>query len=113
MSPGPEEQPLRLARLAHLLGHPVRVRIVEALNDGRRTSASALSLAHEDVNLTGWSYHLRTLHRAGALVLVADRPVRGALEHIYELAPGHWQELQDFIASIAPRTDPGESTSLQ
>jgi hypothetical protein len=73
------------------LKHPLRVRILEALNEGPRspsqfveeglipkehfsTYQQALSLA---------SYHFRELEKEGCLEVVESIPRRGAVEHVY------------------------------
>jgi hypothetical protein len=73
------------------LKHPLRVRILEILNEGPkspsqfveeglvpkglfRTYEQALSLA---------SYHFRELEREGCLEIVESIPRRGAIEHVY------------------------------
>ncbi|HEX7279633.1 MAG TPA: winged helix-turn-helix domain-containing protein [Solirubrobacterales bacterium] len=74
-----------------MLKHPLRVRILEVLNEGPRspsqfveeglipkehftTYQQALSLA---------SYHFRELEKEGCLKVVESIPRRGAVEHVY------------------------------
>jgi hypothetical protein len=74
------------------LKHPLRVRILEILNDGPRSPsqfveeglvpkemfqsyAQALSLA---------AYHFRELEKEGCLEIVDSIPRRGAIEHVYK-----------------------------
>lgn len=74
------------------LKHPLRVRILEVLNEGPKSPSQfveeglvpkehyssyqqALSLA---------SYHFRELEKDGCLEVVQSIPRRGALEHVYE-----------------------------
>jgi len=74
------------------LKHPLRVRILEALNEGPRSPSQfveeglipkehfssyqqALSLA---------SYHFRELEKEGCLKVVESIPRRGAVEHVYQ-----------------------------
>ena len=74
-----------------VLKHPLRVRILEVLNEGPRspsqfveeglipkehftTYQQALSLA---------SYHFRELEKEGCLEVVESIPRRGAIEHVY------------------------------
>jgi DNA-binding transcriptional ArsR family regulator len=74
------------------LKHPLRVRILEVLNEGPRspsqfveeglipkehysTYQQALSLA---------SYHFRELQKEGCLEVIESIPRRGAVEHVYE-----------------------------
>lgn len=75
-----------------LLGHPIRVRILEILNEGPKSPSQfveeglvpkemyksyqqALSLA---------SYHFRELEKGGSLRIIDSIPRRGATEHVYE-----------------------------
>jgi hypothetical protein len=74
------------------LKHPLRVRILEVLNEGPRSPSQfveeglipkehytsyqqALSLA---------SYHFRELQKEGCLEVIESIPRRGAVEHVYE-----------------------------
>jgi DNA-binding MarR family transcriptional regulator len=73
----------QLARELEGLAHPVRLRVVLAIGD-EQSSPTALA-ARLSVPLGTLSYHVRCLAAIGLLKLVAQRPRRGALEHIYEL----------------------------
>ena len=65
-----------------ILTHQLRKRILMALADGQSASPSSLArtLAEPIGNI---SYHVKSLVKVDALSLVATRPVRGALEHVY------------------------------
>ena len=78
----------QLARELDGLSHPVRLKVVLDMESGR---ASPTALASRlDVPLGTMSYHVRCLAAIGLLELVASRPRRGALEHVYRLTPrGH------------------------
>lgn len=82
----------RKETISAALKHPLRVRILEALNEGPRspsqfveeglipkehyeTYQQALSLA---------SYHFRELQKEGCLEVIESIPRRGAVEHVYE-----------------------------
>lgn len=82
----------RKETISAALKHPLRVRILEVLNEGPRspsqfveeglipkehyaTYQQALSLA---------SYHFRELQKEGCLEVIESIPRRGAVEHIYE-----------------------------
>jgi hypothetical protein len=81
----------RSETICAVLKHPLRVRILEVLNEGPRSPSQfveeglvpkeqfdnynqALSLA---------SYHFRALEKDGCLEIVESIPRRGALEHVY------------------------------
>lgn len=82
----------RADTICAVLKHPLRVRILEILNEGPKSPSQfveeglvpkehysgyqqALSLA---------SYHFRELAKEGCLKVVASIPRRGAIEHVYE-----------------------------
>ena len=66
------------------LAHPLRVRVLEALED---RTASPSELADElGANLSLLSYHVRKLEELGMIELVRKAPRRGAIEHFYALA---------------------------
>jgi DNA-binding transcriptional ArsR family regulator len=67
--------------VARALGHPLRARILRAL-DGRRASPNQLS-GELGAPLPILSYHVRELARAGLIAQTDTRPVRGAVEHYY------------------------------
>jgi DNA-binding transcriptional ArsR family regulator len=81
----------RVETICTALKHPIRVRILEVLNEGPRSPSQfveeglipkehyssyqqALSLA---------SYHFRELQKDGCLEVVESIPRRGAVEHVY------------------------------
>jgi DNA-binding transcriptional ArsR family regulator len=67
--------------LAKALAHPLRTRILAALED---RTASPSELAGElDASLGVVSYHVRRLEALGFLKLVRREPRRGAVEHYY------------------------------
>ncbi|HXR60985.1 MAG TPA: winged helix-turn-helix domain-containing protein [Solirubrobacterales bacterium] len=72
-------------RLVRALAHPLRIKILEALND-HVASPNALS-ERLDAGLTGVAYHTRELDRLGALELVDTARRRGAVEHFYKARP--------------------------
>ncbi|HWO47811.1 MAG TPA: winged helix-turn-helix domain-containing protein [Solirubrobacterales bacterium] len=85
------EDKKRTETICAVLKHPLRVRILEALNEGPRSPSQfveeglipkehftsyqqALSLA---------SYHFRELEKEGCLEVIESIPRRGAVEHVY------------------------------
>jgi DNA-binding transcriptional ArsR family regulator len=71
-------------KLAKVMSHPLRVRILRALEDGM---ASPNQIARRlGAPLPNVSYHVRALERAGLIVLEKTEPRRGAVEHYYKSA---------------------------
>ncbi|MDQ3724580.1 MAG: hypothetical protein M3335_01605 [Actinomycetota bacterium] len=74
-----------------VLRHPLRVRILEVLNEGPRSPSQFVEDGlvpkeqfenyHQALSLA--SYHFRELEKEGCLEVVESIPRRGALEHIY------------------------------
>lgn len=80
-------------RVLRALNHPVRRRILQELSEG---SASASTLAKRfDLELGAVSYHLNQVlaRECGVVVLVDTIARRGALEKIYGLDTGVWEQL--------------------
>ncbi len=84
-APG-ESIPVNWERLARATAHPLRVSILEILGiDGGRV-LSPSDLSHElQIPLSNTNYHVTELAKAGLIVLVRQRAVRGATEHFYTL----------------------------
>ena len=81
-----ESIPVEWERLARATAHPLRVSILEILGiDGGRV-LSPSDLSHElQIPLSNTNYHVTELAKAGLIVLVRQRAVRGATEHFYTL----------------------------
>jgi hypothetical protein len=84
--PHGESIPVNWERLARATAHPLRVSILEILGiDGGRV-LSPSDLSHElQIPLSNTNYHVTELAKAGLIVLVRQRAVRGATEHFYTL----------------------------
>lgn len=85
------------ARLAKALAHPLRVRLLAALNEG---VASPNELSEQvDEPLQNVSYHVRVLLSLGCIELVRTAQRRGAIEHFYRavmrpfFSDSDWQQL--------------------
>jgi DNA-binding transcriptional ArsR family regulator len=87
-------------RLVKALAHPVRVQVLEALQD-RVASPTEISKGMEE-SLGVISYHVNTLVDCGCIELVRTRPRRGALEHFFRAAPRSFIGHQDWRR--APRS---------
>ncbi len=80
--------------LARALAHPMRVRILEALQ-GRTASPTEIARELEEA-LGNISYHSRTLIEAGCIEQVGTRPKRGTIEHFYTARPRSFIGHQDW-----------------
>ncbi|MBB6049376.1 helix-turn-helix domain-containing protein [Armatimonas rosea] len=67
---------------ARALLHPIRVRIVTALQD-RQLTPRQLSVFLDDVPLTTLYRHINLLLEAGLLEVVAERRVHGTVERVF------------------------------
>ena len=69
--------------MAKVLAHPLRFKILIAMNTPfRRLSPSGFS-EETDEPLSNASYHFRVLDRAGCIKVVETYQRRGATEHVY------------------------------
>lgn len=68
-----------------LILHPVRLRILHAMSGGRERTASDLCADLPDVPKTSLYRHVGVLAEAGALEVVAEQRVHGAVERRYRL----------------------------
>lgn len=72
-----------MLKLAMAISHPVRFRIITAMNAPER-SASPKELAEEfELDVKRVAYHVRELTALGYLELVETEPRRGSIEHVY------------------------------
>lgn len=94
------EVPTGMFAMSRVFAHPLRVKIMYAMNGPeRRASASSLE-AELRVDLKRLSYHMRELAAMGFIQQVDERPVRGSLEKIY--APNKRLEAWDLEWSTMP-----------
>jgi len=78
--------------LCGVLKHPLRVRILEILNEGPKSPSQFVQeglvpkVHYDDYQqaLSLASYHFRELEKVGCLRIVDTIPRRGATEHVYE-----------------------------
>ena len=84
--PSTRSIPVNWERLARATAHPLRISILEILgiDGGRVLSPSDLSQELQ-IPLSNTNYHVTELAKAGLIVLVRQRAVRGATEHFYTL----------------------------
>lgn len=67
--------------LGALVAHPLRSQCLTLLAD--RTASPAEISIELGENLGNVSYHIRKLWKGGAVEIVEEKPVRGAMEHFY------------------------------
>lgn len=80
--------------LVRALAHPMRVRILEALQ-GRTASPTELTREFAD-SLGVVSYHANALLDVGCIEQVRTRPKRGTIEHFYTATPRSFIGHQDW-----------------
>lgn len=85
---------------ADLLLHPVRLRIVQAFLGERALTTAQLAAELDDVPAGSLYRHVAMLTKAGVLQVVAERPVRGAVERTY------------MLRLHAAQIDPGEIAAM-
>lgn len=73
-------------QLAKARLHPTQVKILEALDRETEPRSPVWLAKGLGGDIGNVSYHLRFLRKLGAVEMVRTRPVRGAVEHFYELA---------------------------
>ncbi|HET9197944.1 MAG TPA: winged helix-turn-helix domain-containing protein [Solirubrobacterales bacterium] len=81
----------RSVTIFNALKHPLRVRILEILNEGPRSPSQFVEeglIPKDSFNsyqqaLSLASYHFRELEKEGCLEIVESIPRRGAVEHVY------------------------------
>ncbi|MFD0413203.1 helix-turn-helix domain-containing protein [Streptomyces sp. NPDC127108] len=71
-----------------LLLHPVRIRIVHAMYDGRTRTTTELRSLLPDVSKATLYRHTSLLVEGGLLVVADEQPVRGSMERHYRLHRG-------------------------
>jgi DNA-binding transcriptional ArsR family regulator len=67
--------------LGAIIAHPLRSQCLSLLAE--RTASPAELSVELGENLGNVSYHVRKLWKAGAVEIVEEKPVRGAMEHFY------------------------------
>lgn len=85
------EEKKRSETICNALKHPLRVRILEVLNEGPRSPSQFVEeglIPKEHFNtyqqaLSLASYHFRELEKEGCLEVIESIPRRGAIEHVY------------------------------
>jgi hypothetical protein len=87
--------------VANVLAHPLRVRILEVLNqrDMSPVEFCREGFAPPDLEVSHVAYHFRELAEYGSLAVVEQNPRRGSVEHVYRglgrayFSDHQWDEL--------------------
>lgn len=82
-------------QLFKAMAHPLRVRILEQLNEQEATPSALARQLHAD--LGDVSYHVQVLLRHQAIELVDVRPGRGAVAHVYRALTRPFFEDSDWV----------------
>jgi DNA-binding transcriptional ArsR family regulator len=70
---------------AQIILHPIRMRIIQTLIGGVQLTAQQMAEVLSDVPQASLYRHLNKLTKAGIVSVVAENPVRGAVEKVYAL----------------------------
>jgi DNA-binding transcriptional ArsR family regulator len=89
-----------MEKLIDLVLHPIRMRIIIALA-GREMTAQQLAEMLGDVPPATLYRHLNRLTKAGVLMLVAERQVRGTLEKVYTLSRQYMNLGEEEFAGLS------------
>jgi DNA-binding transcriptional ArsR family regulator len=87
-----------------VLLHPIRLRIVRAFLGQAELTARDLAVRLDDISQATLYRHVKSLAEAGALIVISETPVRGALERTYRLNPNTGKVAPEDIESIDPET---------
>jgi DNA-binding transcriptional ArsR family regulator len=87
---------------ADLLLHPVRLRVVQALLDGRELTTSQIRAHVPDVSAATLYRHVAVLAGAGVLDVVDEHRVRGAVERTYRLQRAAAEIDAGTLAAMTP-----------
>ena len=85
---------------ADLILHPIRMRILMALVSKQKTSKQLAAIL-PDIPPATLYRHIRCLAKAGLINIVAERPVRGAVEKVYTVDPSSATLTADEMASAS------------
>lgn len=92
----------KLASLARLLAHPIRVKILALLHDQEASASDLAPVIGESLSTV--AYHFKLLVEAGALELRDTRQVRGAVERTYRIEPKTRRDLDGLTAWLGVHT---------
>lgn len=87
---------------ASVLAHPLRVRVLEILNERDMSPVEFCreGLAPENMDVSHVAYHFRELAEYGCLTVVEENKRRGSIEHVYRgigrayFSDAEWSDIQ-------------------
>ncbi len=85
--PDREKPSGREEALMFLLQHPLRKRLLRLYIEAKEMRSPKELAVPTNQHICSVSYHVRVLAEHGAVVLVAEEPRRGLVEHFYEATP--------------------------
>lgn len=80
--------------LVRALAHPLRIQILEVLNERRASPNELMDIL--EYPLGNIAYHTRVLEKCGCIELVATEQRRGAVEHYFRAKPRSYIGHQDW-----------------
>jgi DNA-binding transcriptional ArsR family regulator len=78
---------MKQAKLAHVLSHPQRVRLLELLAEQEASPPMLREQIGPEISLGAVSYHVGVLREYGCLELVRTVPRNGANEYFFRVKP--------------------------
>ncbi len=100
------EIPIGIEAMARVFAHPLRKKILYAMNGPERERSASELGELLGVDVKRLSYHMRELAAIGFIEVVDERPVRGAIERIYALVKrleawdAEWSQLPDVAKQL-------------
>jgi len=91
---GQEESDPIDQKMVTALAHPVRVQILEILNEQEASPKALTSLLERPIGVV--SYHTNVLEKCGCIKQTRTEPRRGALEHFFRAEPRSFIGHQDW-----------------
>lgn len=85
---------------ADLLLHPVRLRIVKSFLGNRALTTSQIGAELDDIPKASLYRHIATLTKAGVLLVISERRVRGTIEKTYTLRMSGAQVDDDEVQAM-------------
>ncbi|NMD71353.1 helix-turn-helix domain-containing protein [Bacillus sp. DNRA2] len=82
---------------AELILHPVRLKIIQSLTNGKHLTAHAIAERNKEIPQATLYRQLNTLLEAEIIQVVKENPIRGTIEKVYALNEPSIQSQQDLL----------------